>query len=190
MCNKKSLNISSSAANTRARPAAPGGCGSARSSSSSTGLPARTEANLQPDPGPRQRSGPVVISWRQSTRLPVMYPTSATTRTVRSARAGSSRGPQLLARTEVIASPETQLEYRIGQKIGEGGFGQVYLATRLGRSPTVPEEVCIKVSTRIDAWLREAYFGQLLDGHPRAIPVFDCFPVMLECGMMLYCLLL
>jgi serine/threonine-protein kinase len=37
--------------------------------------------------------------------------------------------------------------------------------------------VCIKVSASIDGWLREAYFGQLLDGHPRAIRVFDRFPL-------------
>ena len=42
----------------------------------------------------------------------------------------------------------------------------------------VPEIVCIKVSQRIDGWLREAYFGRLLDGHPRAIRVFDAFPLM------------
>ena len=41
----------------------------------------------------------------------------------------------------------------------------------------VPEIVCIKVSAHIDGWLREAYFGQLLDGHPRAIRVFDAFPL-------------
>lgn len=29
--------------------------------------------------------------------------------------------------------------------------------------------MCIKISARIDGWLREAYFGQLLDGHPRAV---------------------
>jgi hypothetical protein len=31
-----------------------------------------------------------------------------------------------------------------------------------------PEQVCIKVG-RIDGWLREAYFGLLPDGHPRAV---------------------
>jgi homospermidine synthase len=50
--------------------------------------------------------------------------------------------------------------------------------------------VCIKVSTRIDGWLREAYFGQLLNGHPRAIRVFDAFPLMGADGQVLYCLTL
>lgn len=47
-----------------------------------------------------------------------------------------------------------------------------------------------KVSTRIDGWLREAYFGQLLEGHQRAIQVFDTFPLMRADGQVLYCLAL
>src|SRR6185436_8459810 len=65
-----------------------------------------------------------------------------------------------------------------------------YLAKRLGRSSTVPLVVCIKVSRRIDGWLREAYFGQLLDDHPRAIRVFDAFPVTSSARSILYCLAL
>ena len=42
----------------------------------------------------------------------------------------------------------------------------------------------------MDGWLREAYFGQLLDDHPRAIRVFDTFPVMHAGGARLYCLAL
>ena len=66
----------------------------------------------------------------------------------------------------------------------------MYLARRLGRSRDVPEILCIKVSTRIDGWLREAYFGQLLDEHPRAIRVFDAFPLLRPGGQVLYCLAL
>jgi serine/threonine-protein kinase len=50
--------------------------------------------------------------------------------------------------------------------------------------------VCLKVSSRIDGWLREAYFGQLLDDHPRAIRVFDAFPHMRGDATVIYYLVL
>jgi serine/threonine protein kinase len=103
---------------------------------------------------------------------------NATTRTATSVRTPFSRTRQLLAPGQSIISPETRFRYTIERLLGEGGFGQVYLARRLGRSLTIPEILCIKVSTRIDGWLREAYFGQLLDGHPRAIRLFDAFPLI------------
>lgn len=118
------------------------------------------------------------------------HATAATTRTVGPRRGGADRGAFLLIPAEIVASPETGLEYRVERLLGEGGFGQVYLARRIGRSSVVPETVCIKVSSRIDGWLREAYFGQLLDAHPRAIRVFDTFPLMRADGRVLYCLTL
>jgi serine/threonine-protein kinase len=118
------------------------------------------------------------------------HATAATTRTVRPGPRAGGREAFLLIPAETVISPETGLEYRVDRLLGEGGFGQVYLARRLGRSSDVPETVCIKVSGRIDGWLREAYFGQLLDAHPRAIRVFDAFPLMRTSGRVVYCLTL
>jgi serine/threonine-protein kinase len=119
-----------------------------------------------------------------------MVRTSDKTRTAE--RPGSARGSdgRLLAPAQTIGSPETGFKYRIDRQIGEGGFGQVYLAHRLGSASHVPDEVCIKISTRIDGWLREAYFGLLLDGHPRAIRIFDAFPIVHSHGGVRYCLAL
>ena len=114
---------------------------------------------------------------------------AAPTRT-RRVRVVPANARQLLAPEQVIASPETRLAYQTGRFLGEGGFGQVYLARRLGRSSTVPATLCVKVSERIETWLREAYFGQLLAGHPRAIAVYDAFPLVRSDGRLLYCLAL
>ena len=116
--------------------------------------------------------------------------TAATTRTVWPGGGSPDRRRGLLAIGEVVESPETRLRYRIERLLGEGGFGQVYLAARIGRSTSVPQVVCIKASARIDGWLREAYFGQLLDDHPRAIRVFDAFPLMRSGNEVVYCLAL
>ncbi|MCA1562275.1 MAG: protein kinase [Acidobacteria bacterium] len=121
------------------------------------------------------------------------HPSDATTRTTRLLHAPPDIARLLLAAPQVITSPATRLQYSIERMLGEGGFGQVYLAKRLGQSSVVPEVVCIKVSAQIDGWLREAYFGQLLDGHPRAINVYDVFPLMptgAHDGQVLYCLVL
>jgi serine/threonine protein kinase len=123
-------------------------------------------------------------------RTRLMKHTTAATTLPMSARAHFAQTGYLLAPAQVITSPETRLQYRVDRLLGEGGFGQAYLASRLGRSQVVPAIVCIKVSARIDGWLREAYFGQLLDGHPRAIRVYDTFPLMRADGHVLYCLTL
>jgi serine/threonine protein kinase len=122
--------------------------------------------------------------------MPTTRTHAATTRATGSLHIPAVHASQLLAPTQVIFSPETKLQYRIERLLGAGGFGQAYLATRRGRSATIPEQVCIKVSARIDGWLREAYFGLLLDGHPRAVRVFDRFPLMRADGQVLYYLAL
>src|SRR5687767_8635580 len=118
------------------------------------------------------------------------HPSSATTRSAKSVNITAQRGRYLLDVGQEVVRADTRIHYITERLLGEGGFGQVYLARRLGRSLIVPEIVCIKVSAHIDGWLREAYFGQLLDGHPRAIRVFDRFPLMHSDGRVLYCLAL
>lgn len=115
---------------------------------------------------------------------------AATTRSTRSIHVPFDAAGYLLRAGYRIRSPESGLEYAIERLLGQGGFGQVYLARRRGRSTTIPQTVCIKASTRIDGWLREAYFGQLLDRHPRVIRVYDRFPLVGTSGLVVYCLAL
>jgi serine/threonine protein kinase len=114
---------------------------------------------------------------------------TATTRT-RPVRLVLPPERHLLQPGQVVASPETLLQYRIERLLGRGGYGQVYLARRAGRSSIVPAVVCIKISEHIDGWVREAYFGQLLEGHPRAIRVYDAFPMTWPDARVFYCLAL
>ena len=121
-------------------------------------------------------------------------PRNTAAMTTRTASRGLGSRPAasalLLSRNEIVRSPETGLGYRIDTLIGAGGFGQAYLARRIGRSASIPEVVCVKVSTRKDGWLREAYFGQVLDGHERAIRVFEAFPVLRDDRAVHYVLVL
>ncbi|MET0620318.1 MAG: protein kinase [Thermoanaerobaculia bacterium] len=107
-----------------------------------------------------------------------------------SAATRARRGKALLLPQQLITSPETLTRYRIDSLLGQGGFGQAYLAKRMTPSRTVPSVVAIKASEQMDGWLREAYFGQLLAGHPRAIRVYDTFPLVRDDGTVLYCLAL
>src|SRR5688500_5979685 len=107
--------------------------------------------------------------------------TNATTRT-RMPGAGARLGDPVLSGGDTLPSTESGLSYRIDRLIGQGGYGQVYAARRLGRSRKMPLSLCVKISRRIDAWIREAYFGQLLDGDPRAIATFDAFIVPQQDG--------
>ena len=113
---------------------------------------------------------------------------TATTRALTRATRAGGLSNLLLVPGELIQSPETGAEYAIEYLLGSGGFGQAFRAKRVRPSGT-GELVCVKASTRIDGWLREAYLGQQLGAHPRAIQVLDAFPLP-QRGRMLYCLAL
>jgi serine/threonine protein kinase len=119
-----------------------------------------------------------------------MKDSSKATTIARSAASRDARGKALLLPQQVIGSPETRIQYRVDSLLGQGGFGQAYLATRITPSRAVPAVVAMKASEHIDGWLREAYFGQILAGHSRAIRVFDAFPLARADGTVLYCLAL
>src|ERR1700750_2427837 len=78
----------------------------------------------------------------------------------------AARGKALLLPQQIVTSPETKLQYRVDSLLGQGGFGQAYLATRLTRSREVPRVVALKASEHVDGWVREAYFGRILETQP------------------------
>ena len=101
--------------------------------------------------------------------------------------------PPHLATGRVIRSPNSTASFEIARELGTGGFGRAYLATVRGRDKTYcasQSKVCVKVTSNIRGWIREAYFGLLLSGEDRALRVFDFFPLQTRARVPLYCLVI
>ena len=85
-----------------------------------------------------------------------------------------------------VFSAESGRTYQLGKLIGKGGFGEVYLATATPQQG-LPAQVCIKITDRLSAWVREAYFAELLFREPRSLRVYDRF-VEVDDGGARYCI--
>jgi serine/threonine protein kinase len=92
----------------------------------------------------------------------------------RSQAAPVHRRPAAKVEPPIVHSSETGRSYRLDRLIGKGGFGEVYLATPSGGGGTTAQ-VCVKISDRMQGWLREAYFAELLMREDRALRVLDRF---------------
>jgi serine/threonine-protein kinase len=108
--------------------------------------------------------------------------TRTTTRTTR------AESPVASPIAHLAYSSESGRSYRLDRMIGRGGFGEVYLATP-EPAHGLPAQVVLKISDRLSAWVREAYFAELLSREPRALRVFDRFAEV-EGPRMRYCLVM
>jgi serine/threonine protein kinase len=97
-------------------------------------------------------------------------------------------GPATSAPVATAHSTESGRSYVLERLIGKGGFGEVYLATPVPQDG-LPSQVCVKITERMTAWLREAYFAELLYRQPRALKVYDRF-VELANGRTRYCMVI
>jgi hypothetical protein len=78
----------------------------------------------------------------------------------------------------VVRNAFSGREYRVGKRLGVGGFGAVYQVTQIA-GPELPGMCVLKVSADTKGWHQEAYFGELLkdaSGVVRVHESFACVP--------------
>jgi hypothetical protein len=83
-----------------------------------------------------------------------------------------------LKRGSVLRNAYSGESYRIGETLGQGGFGAAYRAKSTWRE----QELCIKVTSEITSWVVESYMSELFWKHPRVLTVWDYFPVAKRSG--------
>src|SRR5690242_19861153 len=66
----------------------------------------------------------------------------------------------------VVTKLETETQYRLGDFLGAGGFGSVWM---LAAPRRYAGRACIKLTRDQPSWHREAYLAELTAGHPRVL---------------------
>jgi serine/threonine-protein kinase len=98
---------------------------------------------------------------------------------VRQQRTGSRirpiRGTSLRPQGPRLVSFESGDEYAIEALIGRGGFGSVYRGRWILNGRPSSTAVCIKTTSEVGSWHREAYFGEILRGHAGAVQLHATF---------------
>src|SRR4051812_29908899 len=77
----------------------------------------------------------------------------------------------------VVESTSSNRRYVVVRKLGQGGFGAAYQVDQVGPRGQKSKQWCLKVTDDAASWHREAYFGELLRGHDRAIQVEESFAI-------------
>lgn len=98
-----------------------------------------------------------------------------------------------LKTNRIVMNPVTGTRYKVGELLGEGGFGKAYRASELSRRGRVLEDLCLKTTNNQASWHREAYFGELFRHSRRVIQLYDSFPLASGSpgrSSLMYCLVL
>ena len=85
--------------------------------------------------------------------------------------------PAGLKAQQVVESTWSNRRYQVCRRLGAGGFGTAYEVVELGPRNRKLATWCLKVTDDQDSWHREAYFGELLRAHDRAIRFEEAFAI-------------